>query len=105
MSKLDRVDELGNAYNKGFLAGQHKPLISKEAKNEINNLKTCMSSIKDDMNEIKVNLAEMPQKIIEAIDEKYVSKDSFLPVRNVAYGTVSTVVAMLIGLVIWLLTK
>jgi len=74
---------------------------------QLNN-KNIMQEIKDlkrDVNDIKVCIAELPQKIKETMDDKYVSKESFEPIQKVVYGLVGAIMLGVIGAVLAIIFK
>lgn len=69
-----------------------------ECVNKETNLTKKMDDIKQQIEDIKIQLAKLPDCLIKRLDEKYVSKDAFKPVRLVAYGLVGTMVAVILML-------
>jgi len=69
------------------------------------NLMKQINDIKDDIGNIKINIAGLPDKIKEAIAENYVSKDSFRPVQKVVYGLVGAILIGVAGAILALAFK
>ena len=69
------------------------------------NLMKQINDIREDIGEIRINIAGLPDKIKEAIEEKYVSKDSFEPIKKITYGLVGAILLGVIGAVLALVFK
>ena len=69
------------------------------------NLMKQINDIKDDIGNIKISIAVLPDKIKEAIAENYVSKDSFRPVQKVVYGLVGAILIGVAGAILALAFK
>ena len=64
-----------------------------------------IKDIKKDVNEIKVDLASLPEKLIEKLDEKYVPRDLFEPIQNLVYGLVGAILLGIVGAELALILK
>jgi len=69
------------------------------------NLMKQINDIKEDIGDIKINIAGLPEKIKKAMEERYVSKDSFEPVKKVVYGLVGAILLGVIGAILALAFK
>ena len=64
-----------------------------------------IKDIKKDVNDIKVELAKLPDKLLERLEEKYVSKDTFEPIRKLVYGLVGAILLGVVGAILALVFK
>lgn len=64
-----------------------------------------IKQIKQCINDIKVDIAKLPEHLIEKLDEKYVSKEAFKPVQKIVYGLVGAILLMVIGAILALIIK
>ena len=55
--------------------------------------------------EIKVELAGLPKKLLDEMDNRYVSKDSFSPIQKIVYGLVGAVLLGVVGAIMALIIK
>ena len=81
-----------------YITRQEYQRTNKEFMSEIKN-------IKNKINEIENAVLKLPEKITETMEKRYVSKDAFDPVRNIAYGLVAGVCLGFIGLIIYLIVR
>ena len=56
-----------------------------------------MDNLKDDMNEIKVHLAELPETLAEKFDKRYASKLS----EKIVYGVVTIILCSVVGSLVY----
>ena len=64
-----------------------------------------IKDIKKDVNEIKVDLASLPEKLIEKLDDKYVPRDLFEPIQKLVYGLVGAILLGIVGAGLALILK
>jgi len=64
-----------------------------------------IKDIKKDVNEIKVDLASLPEKLMDKLDDKYVSKDLFKPIQKLVYGLVGAILLGIVGAGLALILK
>ncbi len=50
-----------------------------------------MKEFRDEITDLKLLIAELPKKISDDIDNKYVRKDEFKSVKKVVYGAIAAV--------------
>jgi len=56
-----------------------------------NNFMSEIKQIRQCINDIKINIAGLPEKLTEKLDEKYVSQESFKPIQKIVYGLVGAI--------------
>lgn len=64
-----------------------------------------IKEVKKDINSIRIDIAKLPEQLIEKFNEKYVSKEAFKPVQKIVYGLVGAVLIGIIGAILALLIK
>jgi len=80
--------------------------VSKEeCQSNIKTMSEKIDELKDKIQRLEVNLVGLPKKIIDEMDDKYVSKDSFFPIQKLVYGLVGAVLIAVIGGVMALIMK
>ncbi len=60
-----------------------------------------MDNLKDDMNEIKIHIAELPEKLAEKFDARYASKLT----EKIIYGVVTLILTTVVGSMVYLVMK
>jgi hypothetical protein len=83
----------------------NEPINREEYQQNNKNIMQEIKDLKKDINDIKVCIAGLPEKIKEAIANEYVSKDSFEPVRKITYGLVGAVMLGTIGAILTLIFR
>lgn len=68
---------------------------------EINGLTTNVAVILSEMKTVKDDVREIKDKL----EKDYVTEDEFTPVKNIAYGLVSTILLAVIGALVALVLK
>ena len=68
---------------------------------EINNLTTNVAVILSEMKTVKEDVKDIKDKL----EKDYVTQDQFTPVKNIAYGLVSTILLAVIGALVALVLK
>jgi hypothetical protein len=68
---------------------------------EINSLTTNVAVILSEMTSVKNDVREIKDRL----EKDYVSQDQFTPVKNIAYGLVSTILLAVIGALVALVLK
>lgn len=68
---------------------------------EINGLTTNVAVILSEMKTVKDDVKDIKEKL----EKDYVSQDQFTPVKNIAYGLVSTILLAVIGALVALVLK
>lgn len=68
---------------------------------EINSLTTNVAVILSEMTTVKADVKDIKEKL----EKDYVSQDQFTPVKNIAYGLVSTILLAVIGALTALVLK
>jgi hypothetical protein len=68
---------------------------------EINGLTTSVAVILSEMTSVKNDVREIKDRL----EKDYVSQDQFTPVKNIAYGLVSTILLAVIGALVALVLK
>jgi len=72
--------------------------VSKEeCQSNIKTMSEKIDEVKDKIQRLEVNIVGLPKKIIDEMDNKYVSKDSFFPIQKLVYGLVGAVLIAVIG--------
>jgi hypothetical protein len=80
--------------------------VSKEeCQSNIKTMSEKIDEVKDKIQRLEVNIVGLPKKIIDEMDDKYVSKDSFFPIQKLVYGLVGAVLIAVIGGVMALIMK
>ena len=64
-----------------------------------------IKDIKKDVNEIKVDLASLPEKLMDKLDDKYVPRDLFEPIQKLVYGLVGAILLGIVGAGLALILK
>ena len=82
-----------------------EPITREEYQLNNKNIMQEIKDIKRDVNDIKVCIAELPEKIKEAIANDYVSKEAFKPVQKLVYGLVGAVMIGVVGAVLALIFR
>ena len=82
-----------------------EPITREEYQLNNKNIMQEIKELKKDINDIKVCIAELPEKIKEAIANDYVSKEAFRPVQKVVYGLVGAVMIGVVGAILALIFK
>ena len=68
---------------------------------EINGLTTNVAVILSEMKTVKDDVRDIKSKL----EKDYVTEDEFTPVKNIAYGLVSTILLAVIGALVALVLK
>lgn len=68
---------------------------------EINGLTTSVAVILSEMTTVKADVKDIKEKL----EKDYVTQDQFTPVKNIAYGLVSTILLAVIGALTALVLK
>lgn len=75
--------------------------ITENNTKEINSLTTNVAVILSEMTSVKNDVREIKDRL----EKDYVSQDQFTPVKNIAYGLVSTILLAVIGALVELVLK
>jgi len=75
--------------------------ITQKNTKEINNLTTNVAVILSEMKTVKEDVKDIKDKL----EKDYVTQDQFTPVKNIAYGLVSTILLAVIGALVALVLK
>jgi hypothetical protein len=75
--------------------------ITQNNTKEINNLTTNVAVILSEMKTVKEDVKDIKDKL----EKDYVTQDQFTPVKNIAYGLVSTILLAVIGALVALVLK
>lgn len=75
--------------------------ITENNTKEINSLTTNVAVILSEMTSVKNDVREIKDRL----EKDYVSQDQFTPVKNIAYGLVSTILLAVIGALVALVLK
>ena len=75
--------------------------ITQNNTKEINGLTTNVAVILSEMKTVKEDVKDIKEKL----DKDYVTQDQFTPVKNIAYGLVSTILLAVIGALVALVLK
>lgn len=90
---MNDIDKQGLAYNKGFIAGQEHQNSSPQTVKRFNNIENKMDEkfdkIEEAIKDLAVNIAQLPEKILEKADRRYGGKW----VEKVILGVVIAVIA------------
>lgn len=93
-------EDLMKARNSGFKEGQkHMRLRPSEETKEF------MKKVDGELEDIKIKIAELPEKLIEKMDKRYVSKETFEPIKKLVYGTVGAVLVAALTAILALIFK
>lgn len=77
--------------------------IQQQLQNNIEEHKTLMEKIDkltEKLEEVRINIAEMPDKILERTDTRYASKDTEDSVKRLGWIVISAVVVAILSIVI-----
>lgn len=80
-------------------------ITRKECEQNKNILMKEIKDIRKDVNDIKIKIAELPEQLMEKLDERFVSKDSFRPIQKLVYSLVGAVLLGVVGAVLALIFK
>jgi len=75
--------------------------ITQKNTKEINNLTTNVAVILSEMKTVKEDVKDIKDKL----EKDYVTQDQFTPVKNIAYGLVSTILLAVVGALVALVLK
>lgn len=75
--------------------------ITQNNTKEINNLTTNVAVILSEMKSVKQDVRDIKDKL----EKDYVTQDQFTPVKNIAYGLVSTILLAVVGAIVALVLK
>lgn len=75
--------------------------ITQNNTKEINNLTTNVAVILSEMKTVKEDVKDIKDKL----EKDYVTQDQFTPVKNIAYGLVSTILLAVVGALVALVLK
>jgi len=83
-----------------------KDFVTRNEYNKTNdNFMKEIKQIKQCINDIKVDIAKLPETLIEKIDEKYVSQETFSPIQKVVYGLVGAILLTALAASLTLILK
>lgn len=68
---------------------------------EINKMGIDLAVILSEMRTVKEDVKDVKEKL----DKDYVTQDQFTPVKNIAYGLVSTILLAVVGAIVALVIK
>jgi len=104
MTDIERKEQSidHETYMNIFLKGQEHTKPSKETLQLISDMK---GELKDDIKNIEIALAELPKKLIDELDKKYVSKEKFYPIKVLVFGFTGIILASAIGALVNLVIK
>ena len=77
------------------------PKITKDNTKEINKMGIDLAVILSEMKTVKEDVKDIKEKL----DKDYVTQDQFTPVKNIAYGLVSTILLAVVGAIVALVIK
>jgi len=108
-------DEKATIYNKGYKAGEEHSEPSPKTLSLIENMQTEFRYLKESVKEIKETIKDLPTKasmelanrniveeVFQKVQECYVSKEEFSPVKKVVYGVVTIVLVAVCSAVVYL---
>ena len=75
--------------------------ITENNTKEINGLTTNVAVILSEMKSVKQDVRDIKDKL----EKDYVTQDQFTPVKNIAYGLVSTILLAVVGAIVALVLK
>ena len=75
--------------------------MSNETDTKLAVMSEKMKNIENDISEIKLGINEL----IKKMDEKFVTKNEFTPIKQIVYGFVGLIVVAVIGALISLVVK
>lgn len=75
--------------------------ITQNNTKEINNLTTNVAVILSEMKTVKEDVKDIKDKL----EKDYITQDQFTPVKNIAYGLVSTILLAVVGALVALVLK
>ena len=75
--------------------------ITQNNTKEINKMGIDLAVILSEMRTVKEDVKDVKEKL----DKDYVTQDQFTPVKNIAYGLVSTILLAVVGAIVALVIK